>query len=204
MIAVIDYGMGNLRSVENALKKLNAAYMITADKEQILAADKIILPGVGAFGDCMRNLRENGLIEVLNTAVLDQKKLFLGICLGMQVLFESSEEGALTQGLGYLKGKVVKMQDTSVKIPHIGWNRLELCGQDVITSLIDDEAYVYYVHSYYASEIDEKDLLAYSNYGTMRLCGLIRHENIIGAQFHPEKSGETGLKILKYFVEEQI
>lgn len=169
MIAVIDYGMGNLRSIENALKKLNADYMITADKEQILAADKIILPGVGAFGDCMRNLRENGLIEVLNTAVLDEKKLFLGICLGMQVLFESSEEGALTQGLGYLKGKVVKMQDTSVKIPHIGWNRLELCGQDVITSLIDDEAYVYYVHSYYASEIDEKDLLAYSNYGTMQL-----------------------------------
>ena len=136
MIAVIDYGMGNLRSVENALKKLNADYMITADKEQILAADKIILPGVGAFGDCMRNLRENGLIEVLNTAVLDQKKLFLGICLGMQVLFESSEEGTLTKGLGYLKGKVVKMQDTSVKIPHIGWNRLELCGQDVITSLM--------------------------------------------------------------------
>lgn len=201
MIAILDYGMGNLRSVENALKKLNAEFVITSDKETIQQADKLILPGVGAFADCMKNLRENGLVEVLNEEVLIKKKPLLGICLGMQALFESSEEGGLIQGLGYLKGRVVKMKDQSVKIPHIGWNRLELHGSDELLNVIDKDTYVYYVHSYYAEDIDNEDLLAYSNYGKMKLNSLVKHENILGAQFHPEKSGEAGLKLLNYFVE---
>lgn len=204
MIAILDYGMGNLRSVENALNKLNAEFVITSEKEMIQRADKLILPGVGAFADCMKNLHENGLIEVLNEEVLRKKKPLLGICLGMQVLFESSEEGGLVQGLGYLKGRVVKMKDRSVKIPHIGWNRLELHGSDELLKAIDPNTYVYYVHSYYAEEIDEADLAGYSMYGKMKLNSLVRHENILGAQFHPEKSGEAGLKLLNYFVEEML
>lgn len=204
MIAILDYGMGNLRSVENALKKLNAEFVITSDKETIKQADKLILPGVGAFADCMKNLHENGLVEVLNEEVLIKKKPLLGICLGMQALFESSEEGGLIQGLGYLKGRVVKMQDQSVKIPHIGWNRLELHGSDELLKVINKDTYVYYVHSYYAEDIDHEDLLAYSMYGKMKLNSLVKHENILGAQFHPEKSGEAGLKLLNYFVEVMV
>lgn len=203
MIAILDYGMGNLRSVENALKKLQVSYVITNDKQAIRDADKLILPGVGAFADCMKNLHEHGLVDVLNDEVINKKKPLLGICLGMQVLFESSEEGMLTKGLGYLKGKVIKMTDNTVKIPHIGWNRLELVD-DEIGEILGEDAYVYFVHSYYASDVDEQDLSAVSYYGSMKLCALVRHENIIGAQFHPEKSGETGLKLLSYFVEEMI
>lgn len=203
MIAILDYGMGNLRSVENALKKLQVSYVITNDKQAIRDADKLILPGVGAFADCMKNLHEHGLVDVLNDEVINKKKPLLGICLGMQVLFESSEEGMFTKGLGYLKGKVIKMTDNTVKIPHIGWNRLELVD-DEIGEILGEDAYVYFVHSYYASDVDEQDLSAVSYYGSMKLCALVRHENIIGAQFHPEKSGETGLKLLSYFVEEMI
>lgn len=203
MIAILDYGMGNLRSVENALKKLQVSYVITNDKQAIRDADKLILPGVGAFADCMKNLHEHGLVDVLNDEVINKKKPLLGICLGMQVLFESSEEGMLTKGLGYLKGKVIKMTDNTVKIPHIGWNWLELVD-DEIGEILGEDAYVYFVHSYYASDVDEQDLSAVSYYGSMKLCALVRHENIIGAQFHPEKSGETGLKLLSYFVEEMI
>lgn len=202
MIAIIDYGMGNLHSVENALKKLGCACKITKDIQEIKAADKLILPGVGAFPDCMKNLQESGVLDTLKEEVLVNKKPLLGICLGMQALFEESEEGALTKGLGFLKGRIVKMVDPEVKIPHIGWNLLEQNQSYPLFEQLSKEPFVYYVHSYYAQGYEETDLLGYSCYGTLKIPGLVCHENVLGAQFHPEKSASDGLAILTYFKEE--
>lgn len=200
MIAIIDYGMGNLKSVYNALKKIGAECKITSDKEEIRNADKLILPGVGAFKDCMDNLRKEGLIEVIREETKGGKPL-LGICLGMQVLFEKGYEGEETEGLGLLKGNVTKMEEPSVKIPHIGWNNLEKNREDDMLKGIEKDAFVYYVHSYRASEYNDEDLVGYSSYGSLKIPGLFRKDNIIGAQFHPEKSGEDGLKMLINFKE---
>ncbi|MCR4944230.1 MAG: imidazole glycerol phosphate synthase subunit HisH [Clostridium sp.] len=200
MIAIIDYGMGNLKSVYNALKKIGAECKITSDKEEIRNADKLILPGVGAFKDCMDNLRKEGLIEVIREEAKGGKPL-LGICLGMQVLFEKGYEGEETEGLGLLKGNVTKMEEPSVKIPHIGWNNLEKNREDDMLKGIEKDAFVYYVHSYRASEYNDEDLVGYSSYGSLKIPGLFRKDNIIGAQFHPEKSGEDGLKMLINFKE---
>lgn len=202
MIAIIDYGMGNLHSVENALKKLNCECKVTKDPEDLRCADKLILPGVGAFPDCMKNLKAFGLIEPLKEAVLIQKKPLLGICLGMQALFEESEEGTLTKGLGFLKGKIVKMEEPCVKIPHIGWNLLEQNQAHPIFDQLSSLPFVYYVHSYYAQGYREQDLIGYSGYGSLKIPGLVVHENVLGAQFHPEKSAQDGLAILTYFKEE--
>lgn len=202
MIAIIDYGMGNLHSVENALKKLNCVCKITKDIEEIRNADKLILPGVGAFPDCMKNLQESGVLDTLKEEVLANKKPLLGICLGMQALFEESEEGTITKGLGFLKGRIVKMVDPDVKIPHIGWNLLEQNQEYPLFQRLSRNPFVYYVHSYYAQGYEETDLLGYSCYGKLKIPGLVRHENILGAQFHPEKSAEDGLAILTYFKEE--
>lgn len=202
MIAIIDYGMGNLHSVENALKKLNCVCKITKDIEEIRNADKLILPGVGAFPDCMKNLQESGVLDTLKEEVLVNKKPLLGICLGMQALFEESEEGTITKGLGFLKGRIVKMVDPDVKIPHIGWNLLEQNQEYPLFQRLSRHPFVYYVHSYYAQGYEETDLLGYSCYGKLKIPGLVRHENILGAQFHPEKSAEDGLAILTYFKEE--
>lgn len=204
MIAIIDYGMGNLHSVENALKKINCDCIITNQASDLRQADKLILPGVGAFPDCMKNLEESGLIQVIREEVLDKKKPLLGICLGMQALFEESEEGKKTKGLGFLNGRIVKMEDKNVKIPHIGWNLLEKHQQDALFDHVSSQPFVYYVHSYYAQGYDDKDLLGYSCYGSLKIPGLLKHENILGAQFHPEKSAEDGLAILKYFKEEFV
>lgn len=200
MIAIIDYGMGNLKSVYNALKKIGAECEITSDKEEIRKADKLILPGVGAFKDCMDNLRRENLVEVIREEAAKGKPL-LGICLGMQVLFEKGYEGEETEGLGLLKGNVTKMEDPKVKIPHIGWNNLEKNREDDMLKGIEKDAFVYYVHSYRASEYNEEDLVGYSSYGSLKVPGLFRKDNIIGAQFHPEKSGEDGLKMLINFKE---
>lgn len=204
MIAIIDYDMGNLHSVENALKKIDCACKITKDPEDLKQADKLILPGVGAFPDCMKNLEESGLLEVLRKEVLVNKKPLLGICLGMQALFEESEEGTPTKGLGFLKGKIEKMVEPNVKIPHIGWNLLEKNQDFALFDQLSSQPFVYYVHSYYAQGYEESDLVGYSCYGDLKIPGLLRHDNILGAQFHPEKSGEDGLAILRYFKEEFV
>lgn len=200
MIAIIDYGMGNLKSVYNALVKIGCECKITADKDEIRKADKLILPGVGAFKDCMDNLRKADLVDLIREEAASGKPL-LGICLGMQVLFEKGYEGEETEGLGLLKGNVTLMVDPDVKIPHIGWNNLEKNREDDMLKGIDKDPFVYYVHSYRASDYNDEDLVGYSVYGSLKIPGLVRKNNIIGAQFHPEKSGEDGLKMLKNFKE---
>ncbi len=200
MIAIIDYGMGNLKSVYNALVKIGCECKITADKDEIRKADKLILPGVGAFKDCMDNLRKADLVDLIREEAAIGKPL-LGICLGMQVLFEKGYEGEETEGLGLLKGNVTLMVDPDVKIPHIGWNNLEKNREDDMLKGIDKDPFVYYVHSYRASDYNDEDLVGYSCYGSLKIPGLVRKNNVIGAQFHPEKSGEDGLKMLKNFKE---
>lgn len=202
MIAIIDYGMGNLHSVYNALHTIGADVCITRDPKIIANADKMVLPGVGAFYDCMKNLHDYQLIDVLNEEVCGKKKPLLGICLGMQALFSYGEEKGGIKGLGYLKGRVVKMEDTSVKIPHIGWNLLEANKEHPLFSKLSKRPFVYYVHSYFAQAYDKEILLGYSTYGNQHIAGLICQNNILAAQFHPEKSGEDGLRILRYFKEE--
>lgn len=202
MIVIIDYGMGNLRSVENALQKIGCNCTISNNVDVIKQADKLILPGVGAFPDCMKNLEELGLLPVLAEAVLVSKKPLLGICLGMQALFEGSDEGGYTKGLGYLKGTIVKMGDKEVKIPHIGWNLLEPKRAYALLNTLSTRPFVYYVHSYYAQGYAPEDIVASSRYGSLEIPGLVQKGNILGAQFHPEKSGEDGLAILRYFKEE--
>ena len=200
MIVIIDYGMGNLKSVYNALIKIGCECKISSDIEELRKADGLILPGVGAFKDCMDNLKNANLIEVIREEAAKGKPL-LGICLGMQVLFQKGYEGEGGEGLGILKGEIVKMVDPNVKIPHIGWNNLEKNREDELLEGLKEDAFVYYVHSYYAQGYDDADLVGYSRYGTLKIPGLVRKNNVMGAQFHPEKSGEIGLKILKNFKE---
>ena len=164
MIAIIDYGMGNLHSVYNALQAIGAQAVITSDPAQLTAAEGIILPGVGAFRDCMRNLENSGLIDTIKSEAAQGKPL-LGICLGMQVLFEKGYEVEECSGLGLLQGEIRLMEDSEVKIPHIGWNRLEVVHPDTILSAAD-HPFVYYVHSYRAQDHREEDLVAYSMYGS--------------------------------------
>ncbi|MBQ7573291.1 MAG: imidazole glycerol phosphate synthase subunit HisH [Clostridia bacterium] len=199
MIAIIDYGAGNLHSVKNALDFLGADSKITADKGEILLADKVILPGVGAFGDAVSSLKETGLfdtvIEVKNRGIP-----LLGICLGLQLMFDKSDETPGVSGLGLFKGKIVKIPDSGLKIPHMGWNSIKITKDSRILKDLGDEPYVYFVHSYYLNT-DDKDLVsAYTEYGT-RLDIAIERDNVFALQFHPEKSGRTGMKILKNFIE---
>ena len=200
MVVIIDYGMGNLKSVYNALKKLECECKISSDIEEIRKADKLILPGVGAFKDCMDNLNKAGLPDVIREEVSKGKPL-LGICLGMQVLFEKGFEGDECEGLGLLQGEVRLMEAPDVKIPHIGWNNLEKNREDNLLNGLNDKPFVYYVHSYRATGYRDEDLVGFSTYGSLKIPGLVRHKNVIGAQFHPEKSGEIGLQILKNFKE---
>lgn len=200
MVVIIDYGMGNLKSVYNALKKLECECKISSDIEEIRKADKLILPGVGAFKDCMDNLNKAGLPDVIREEVAKGKPL-LGICLGMQVLFQKGFEGEECEGLGLLQGEVRLMEDPNVKIPHIGWNNLEKNRDDDLLNGLNDKPFVYYVHSYRATGYRDEDLVGFSTYGSLKIPGLVRKENVIGAQFHPEKSGEIGLQILKNFKE---
>lgn len=202
-ITVIDYGMGNLHSVAKALEKVGATVTVSSKTQDINAADKIVLPGVGSFGDCMRNLQAYELIPTL-VANLQSGKPFLGICLGMQLLFESSEESPGVSGIGYLQGQVRKIVAPGLKIPHIGWNNLEL-NQDTLTLstpniLADSQGdYVYFVHSYHCVPQDKTIISAQADYGH-KLTAAIGVQNIQAAQFHPEKSSIAGLKILSKFV----
>ena len=196
MIAIIDYGAGNLFSVKNALDFLGYENIITKNPEDLRKADRLILPGVGAFPDAMRMLNESGLVEVIKEEV--KKKPLLGICLGMQMLFEKGYEFGETEGLGLIKGSVKLMTpEGNLPIPHIGWNALE---KNVPCKLLDKCAegeYVYFVHSF-AAECDSSNVAAYCDYG-MKVPALVFEGNVYGAQFHPEKSGETGLNIMRCF-----
>ena len=194
MIAVIDYGAGNLFSIHNALKYLDLPHMITRDKAELEKADELILPGVGAFPDAMKLLSRTGLSDTIREQA--QRKPLLGICLGMQMLFEESDEFEQTSGLGLISGKVSRIQ-TSLKIPHMGWNHLRKNGDSPLLSSVSDGSSVYFVHSYMAYTSPE-NVTAYCEYGT-DIPALVERGNIFGAQFHPEKSGETGLTILRNF-----
>lgn len=201
MIAIIDYGMGNLHSVKNALDHLGIENVITSEIEIIQKADKLILPGVGAFYDCMENLRKKGFIEVIQQRVQAGTPL-LGICLGMQVLFEDGYEVKHVKGLGFLKGSVTLMEDPNVKIPHIGWNALYFNHRTSLQKYLSKTPYVYFVHSYRGVDYDDVNLIAYANYGSLKIPALVQKGKVIGAQFHPEKSAKEGLAILKWFEEE--
>lgn len=200
MIAIIDYGAGNLHSVKNALDFLGADSRITKNPDEILSADKVILPGVGAFGDAMCNLRKNGLENTV-IAAANSGKPFFGICLGEHLLFEQSEENPDVKGLGILGGKVVKIpKSENLKIPHMGWNSLTFPKESKILKNIGTDPFVYFVHSYYIVPDDESVVGAYTEYGA-RLAVAVERDNLFAVQFHPEKSGSVGLRILKNFVE---
>ena len=200
MIAIIDYDAGNIKSVEKALIHLGQEVIVTGEKEQIEKADKVILPGVGAFGDAMRNLRQSGLDKVIRE-VVDRGTLFLGICLGLQVLFESSEEGPGVKGLGLLPGKIVKFPEKEgFKIPHMGWNSIDVKEGSRLFKGVSNNSYVYFVHSYYLQAENENDVAATTEYIT-HVHASVEHDNIFACQFHPEKSGDVGLRILKNFCE---
>ena len=195
MIAIIDYGAGNLFSVKNALDYLNIPAVLTADPEEICRADEIILPGVGAFPDAMRMLNQTGLSPLLLEEA--ERKPFLGICLGMQMLFEKSYEFEETDGLGLLAGEIVKIPDKGLKIPHMGWNELEISQFCPLLKGIPGQSSVYFVHSYLAQTAEE-NISAVCDYG-VKVPALVRRGNIYGAQFHPEKSGAVGLQMLANF-----
>ena len=202
MIAVIDYGVGNLFSLRSSLAAIGAETVVTAEEAAICAADKIILPGVGAFGDAADKLRALGLDEILRQEAAEGKTI-LGICLGMQLLFESSEEYGLHEGLGLLKGRVVGMEGRlppELKIPHIGWNALHFCREHPLLRHIREGDCVYFVHSFYAVDCEES-LVATAEYGP-ELTAIVGKGNVMGCQFHPEKSGTVGLNILRAFCEE--
>ena len=199
MIAIIDYGVGNLFSLESSFLAIGEKVIVTADKEEIEKADKILLPGVGAFEDAAHKLRACGLDAVIKQEVAKGKPL-LGICLGMQLLFEKSYEYGEHQGLGLIKGSVKPIADVipnDLKIPHIGWNELIFTKPSPIFSTLPEKPYVYFVHSFYAADCEDS-VIANTEYGA-NLTAAVQYKNVFGCQFHPEKSGEIGLKILKAF-----
>ena len=198
MIAIIDYGAGNLFSVQNALNYLKLENKITSDKGEIVNADRIILPGVGAFGDAMEKLNKSGLVDIVKSEAA--KKPFLGICLGMQLLFEKSYEFGEFDGLGLIKGSVKLMKpEGNLSVPQMGWNALEYNRACPLLKGIQEGKYVYFVHSY-AADCAEEDVYAYADYGG-KVPALVGNGTVYGAQFHPEKSGDIGLSILRNFAE---
>ncbi len=199
MIAIIDYGMVNLFSVEKAFVKLGAEVIVTSDPKVILGADKVVLPGVGAFGDCMNNLTEYGLVEVIHE-VIARGTPFLGICLGLQMLFEGSEEDPGVKGLGIFPGMVRKIIAPELKIPHMGWNNLENYQGNQLFANMAGEPLVYFVHSYHAVPEDKELITAVVDYGGM-VTAAVGRGNIQAVQFHPEKSGSIGLTMLANFKE---
>ena len=200
MVALIDYDAGNIKSVEKALLHLGEEVIITRDREQILNSDKVILPGVGAFGDAMEKLRSYGLDKVIYE-VVERKIPFLGICLGLQLLFEKSDETPGVKGLGILPGEILRIPDKEgIKIPHMGWNSVKIKENARIFKDVPQDSYVYFVHSYYLKAGREEDVAATTEYSTL-IHAAVEHDNVFACQFHPEKSSEIGLKILKNFVE---
>lgn len=198
MIGIIDYDAGNIRSVEKALTYLGEESVVSRDPETLFKADKVILPGVGSFGDAMENLHKYGLVSVIRDMIKEGKP-FLGICLGLQLLFESSEESPGVDGLGILKGRILRIPAAQgLKIPHMGWNSLHLQNQGRLFRDIPEEAYVYFVHSYYLKAEEPEIVKAVTSYGT-EIHASVEKDNVFACQFHPEKSSQTGLKILENF-----
>lgn len=199
MVAIIDYDAGNIKSVEKAIGSLGSDARVTRDREEILGADHVILPGVGAFGDAMEKLNRYGLTEVIRE-VVDNEIPFLGICLGLQLLFESSEESDGVSGLGILPGRIVRLPEKpGLKIPHIGWNSLRYPNRGRLFEGILEESYVYFVHSYYLQADDPEIVTATTEYGTC-LHASVEKGNVFACQFHPEKSSDAGLQILRNFL----
>ena len=199
MISVIDYGAGNIQSVIKAFHHIGCEVQVTADREVIKASDAAILPGVGAFGDSMNCLKNAGLVQpVLD--FIESGKPFLGICLGLQLLFEGSEESPGVRGLGVLEGKILRIPaDRGLKVPHIGWNSLELRSQSGLFAGLEEDPYVYFVHSYYL-HADDPSVVSSTTESGVRIDASIQRGNLFATQFHPEKSGRTGLKMLQNFV----
>ena len=200
MIAMIDYDAGNIKSVEKALHYIGEEPLVTRDPKELLAADRVILPGVGSFGDCMENLRQFGLVPVIHE-IVEKGTPFLGICLGLQLLFENSEESPGVEGLGILKGKILRIPPSQgLKIPHMGWNSLHLQNQGRLFRNIPEDTYVYFVHSYYLQAEDAQIVKATTDYSVC-IHASVEKENIFACQFHPEKSSRWGLQILRNFAE---
>ena len=199
MVAIIDYDAGNIRSVEKAVRYLGKEVTVTSEPEEILAADRVILPGVGAFGDAMKRLHDMELVEVIRQ-VADRGTPFLGICLGLQLLFEKSEESPGVPGLGLLRGEILRLPELpGLKVPHIGWNSLKYPNPGRLFRGIPEDSYVYFVHSYYLKAQDEGIVTATTEYGTL-VHASVESGNLFACQFHPEKSSETGLTILENFL----
>ena len=201
MVAIIDYGVGNLFSLRSSLKEIGAEAVVTSDEKMIAEADRIILPGVGAFEDAARKLRDSGMADVVKREAAAGKPM-MGICLGMQLMFDVGYEYGVHEGLGLIRGSVRPIADVipeGYKIPHIGWNLLKFKGDSPLFKYIKENDYVYFVHSYYAAECDES-VIAVTEYGA-DLTAAVANGNVYGCQFHPEKSGEVGMKILKAFME---
>ena len=206
MIAIVDYGMGNLRSVHKAVEQVGGEARVISDPQAIKNASKIILPGVGAFRDCMHNLAGRGLLEPLVTAI-EAGKPFLGICLGLQLLFDESDEFGIHRGMGVLPGRVTRFPDdikdsqdaTALPIPHMGWNTIEIKKDTPLFAGIESSSYFYFVHSYYAIPEEPEDIVATTPYGIEFACA-VQRANIYAVQFHPEKSQANGLTVLKNFV----
>ncbi len=194
MIAIIDYGVGNIKNVYKAFKSLDLDVVVTADKAVINQSSAMILPGVGAFKDAMDNLRKCDLVDCIKENVKSGKLIF-GICLGMQLLFEKGYEDGEWEGLGLLEGDIVRFEG-DLKVPHMGWNNLIKAKEDEIAKDIAEGEYVYFVHSYYLKPQNEEDVVFWTDYGA-KVPGVVRKNNIVGMQFHPEKSGKTGMKLLK-------
>ncbi|MGB0383231.1 MAG: imidazole glycerol phosphate synthase subunit HisH [Ardenticatenaceae bacterium] len=203
MIVIIDYGMGNLGSIANMLKKVGVKGIISSDISVIEQADKLILPGVGAFDNGMKKLAELGMIDLLNAKVIQEKTPVLGLCLGMQLLTRKSEEGNLP-GLGWLEGETIRFNfeanEQRLKVPHMGWNYIHVKQQSKLFADMPEESRFYFVHSYHLVGLDQQNVLATTFYG-YEFPSIVMKENIMGAQFHPEKSHKFGLRLLKNFVE---
>lgn len=200
MIALVDYGMGNLRSVEKALARVGADVRIVSAPEDVRAAQALVVPGVGAFGDCMRNLVRLDLVEPIRGFIASGRP-FLGICLGFQALFESSEEASGVKGLGVFEGTVPRFAANGIKVPHMGWNRLKIRVKDCpLLRGVDDGSYVYFVHSYYCAPASHKLVCGTTDYG-VEFCSMLWAANVFATQFHPEKSQAVGLRMLQNFVE---
>ena len=199
MIAIIDYGMGNLRSVSKGFERLGYAAEVTRDPRRIEDASHVVLPGVGAFPDCMRNLEEMGLIDPVQRA-LSSGKPFLGICLGLQLLFTESEEFGIHEGLGWIRGRVVRFPDDGLKVPHMGWNTLEIRKATPMLQGLPTDAMVYFVHSYYVVPEDPGLIATTTDYG-QPFASSIATGNVFACQFHPEKSQAVGLRLLRNFAQ---
>lgn len=199
MVAIIDYDAGNIKSVEKAVNALGYEAVVTRDRSSILNAEHVILPGVGAFGDAMKKLHSYGLVEVIREVAANHTP-FLGICLGLQLMFESSEEAPGVEGLSLLKGRIVRLPDTEdLKIPHIGWNSLKYPNPGRLFAGIPEDSYVYFVHSYYLQAGEPEIVKATTEYGAL-VHASVEKENVFACQFHPEKSSEVGMKILDNFL----